>query len=249
MQRKPYSMRPLHRDRLPPVVMPAAPVSSFELGGEGLVADVSGALWCERHRTLIVSDLHLEKGSSFARRGIFLPPYDTRVTLQRLSQVVLRYQPALVIALGDSFHDGDGPLRLSGDDRAQLARLQDGRDWIWIAGNHDPKTPAAFAGARADAFRLGDVTLRHEPAQGGGPQIAGHLHPAARVATARGGVRRRCFVSDGRACVMPAFGAYAGGLNILDEAFAPVVSRERASAHVLGRDAVYRVAFAACRPD
>jgi DNA ligase-associated metallophosphoesterase len=221
----------------------------LRVGEQAFTPDASGALYHEDERLLIVADLHLEKGSAYAARRVLLPPYDTAATLARLAAVAARYRPRAVLALGDSFHDGAADERMDARDRDALRALQSGRDWIWIAGNHDPKTPAAFAGARADAFRLGDVTLRHEPAQGGGPQIAGHLHPAARVATARGGVRRRCFVSDGRACVMPAFGAYAGGLNILDEAFAPVVSRERASAHVLGRDAVYRVAFAACRPD
>ncbi len=248
MQRKPYSMRPLHRDRLPPVVMPAAPVSSFELGGEGLVADVSGALWCERHRTLIVSDLHLEKGSSFARRGIFLPPYDTRATLQRLSQVVLRYQPALVIALGDSFHDGDGPSRLSGDDRAQLARLQDGRDWIWIAGNHDPAFSVDLGGELMAVYQLGGLRLVHEPSQDGSAEIAGHLHPVARVTSAMGSTRRRCFVTTPTRCIMPAFGALAGGLNICDAAYKALFNAS-ATLHVLGRHRVYAVPLSRCLPD
>ena len=248
MQRKPYSTRPLHRDRLPPAALPLAPVSSFELGGEELVADVSGALWSERHRALIVSDLHFEKGSSFARRGIFLPPYDTRATLQRLAQVVLRYQPALVIALGDSFHDGEGPSRLAEEDQAQIGRLQDGRDWVWIAGNHDAAFSKDLGGEMRQAFELGTLHLTHEPTLETRVEIAGHLHPVARVTSPMGSTRRRCFATTRMRCIMPAFGALAGGLNICDAAYDGLLN-ENATLHVLGRNRVYAVPFARCLPD
>jgi hypothetical protein len=51
------------------------------------------------------SDLHLEKGSSYAARGQLIPPYDTAATLARLAAAIARRNPATVIALGDSFHD------------------------------------------------------------------------------------------------------------------------------------------------
>jgi len=221
----------------------------LRVGAQTFTPDSSGALFHEGEGLLIVADLHLEKGSAYAARRVLLPPYDTAATLARLAATAARYRPRAILALGDSFHDSAADERMDARDRDALRALQAGREWIWVAGNHDPQTPAGFEGARCAAFTLGDVTLRHEPARADEPQIAGHLHPAARVTTARGGVRRRCFVSDGRNCVMPAFGAYAGGLNILDEAFAPLLARERASVHVLGRDAVYRVSLAACRPD
>jgi DNA ligase-associated metallophosphoesterase len=248
MQRKPYSMRPLHRDRVPPVALPLAPVSSFELGGEELVADVSGALWCEKHRALIVSDLHFEKGSSFARRGIFLPPYDTRATLLRLGQVVLRFQPSLIIALGDSFHDVGAPSRLSEEDQSQIARLQEGRDWIWIAGNHDAVFSKDVGGQMMQAFELGPLHLVHEPTLEIRAEIAGHLHPVARVTSPMGSTRRRCFATTGSRCIMPAFGALAGGLNICDAAYADLLS-ETATLHVLGRNRVYAVPHSRCLPD
>ncbi len=248
MQRKPYSMRPLHRDRLPPVALPPVPASSFELGGEELLADVSGALWWDKHRALIVSDLHFEKGSSFARRGIFLPPYDTRATLQRLAQVVLRYQPSLVIALGDSFHDGEGPSRLSQEDQAQIMRLQEGRDWIWIAGNHDTAFSKDLGGEMRQAFQLGALHLVHEPTLEGCAEIAGHLHPVARVTSPMGSSRRRCFATTQSRCIMPAFGALAGGLNICDIAYQGLLN-ETATLHVLGRNRVYAVPVSRCLPD
>jgi hypothetical protein len=131
-------------------------------------------------------------------------------------------------------------------DREALSALQAGRDWIWIAGNHDPVLPDAVGGERQAQWSLGPLTLRHEPAAEATPgEIAGHYHPVAVVA---GGGRRRCFVSDGRRVVMPAFGAYAGGLNLQDKAIATLFSGRR-FAHVLGRDRVYAVCASRCLPD
>src|SRR6266481_1508656 len=113
-------------------ILAVASPSAFEVAGITMLADLSGALFWEEQRLLVVSDLHLEKGSSFATRGVLLPPYDTAATLSRLRAV---------IALGDSFHDRDAHGRLSARDCEAIAALQMRRDWIWIAGNHDPALP------------------------------------------------------------------------------------------------------------
>ncbi|MFN3889380.1 MAG: ligase-associated DNA damage response endonuclease PdeM [Beijerinckiaceae bacterium] len=219
------------------------------IAGVEFVADVSGALFHEAERLLIVADLHLEKGSAYAARRVLLPPYDTAATLARLAAVVMRLSPRAVVALGDSFHDVRAGARMAEADRRALGDLQRGRDFIWIAGNHDPELPAFAGGERCASLSLGPVTLRHEPAPGASGEIAGHLHPVARVVSKSGGLRRRCFASDGDRCVMPAFGAYAGGLNIRDLAFAPLFPSGVAIAHVLGRNAVYGVGLAHCWPD
>jgi DNA ligase-associated metallophosphoesterase len=212
------------------------------VSGVVLEALPEGVLWWADERLLVVADLHLEKGSSFARRGRFLPPYDTAETLARLAAVFARLDPKRVVALGDSFHDDGGPERLAPSDRERLAALQSGRDWVWVAGNHDPAAPAGLAGLHVEALNVGRVTFRHEPARGFAEgEIAGHLHPAARVVGRARSVRRRCFVGDGLRLVLPAFGAYAGGLNVLDAAFAGLFA-PRFRAYVLGADAVYPIA-------
>lgn len=221
----------------------------LSVSGVSFVADISGALFHEDERLLIVADLHLEKGSAYATRRVLLPPYDTAATLARLASVIMRLAPRAVIALGDSFHDVRAGERMAEPDRRALAELQRGRDFIWVAGNHDPEVPAFVDGERCATFSVGPVTLRHEPMPGASAEIAGHLHPVARVVSKSGGLRRRCFASDGKRCVMPAFGAYAGGLNIRDAAFAPLFPAGVTSAHVLGRGAVYGVGPASCWPD
>ncbi|MGJ4927266.1 ligase-associated DNA damage response endonuclease PdeM [Bradyrhizobium sp. HKCCYLS2038] len=216
----------------------------MSVAGTALRADLSGALVWDEQRLLVVSDLHLEKGSSYAARGTLLPPFDTVATLRRLAAVVAHYEPRLVIALGDSFHDRDAHTRLTGDDRAAIANLQVGRDWVWITGNHDP-APHGIGGEVADEVVIGAVTFRHEPTGALG-EIAGHLHPKARVATRARTLERRCFVSDGERAVMPAFGAYAGGLSVRDAAFAKLFPKRAFIAHVLGDTRLHSIAAARC---
>src|SRR5713101_10021206 len=103
---------------------PVARVTSVDVAGVTLVADLSGALFWEEQSLLVVSDLHLEKGSSFAARGVLLPPYDTVATLSRLAAVIARHDPRMVIALGDSFHDREAHERLSAPDRDAIAAMQ-----------------------------------------------------------------------------------------------------------------------------
>jgi DNA ligase-associated metallophosphoesterase len=186
----------------------------------------SGALWLAAERALIVADLHLEKGSSYAARGQMLPPYDTRETLKRLAAEVEALAPAVVILLGDTFHDRKSEARLAADDAEALRELARGRTLIWVIGNHDADGPRALPGDVADELILCGLTLRHEPQPGLQPgEVSGHLHPAARVKATRGSVRRRCFITDAERLILPAFGAYAGGLNVRDQAFTGFFAR------------------------
>ncbi len=191
---------------------------------------------------LVVSDLHLEKGSSYAARGQMLPPYDTRATLQRIAALVDSLSPVTVISLGDSFHDRNARSRMAADDAALVRAMTTGCDWVWIEGNHDPRPPEDLGGRAASEFRMGSLVFRHEPTAGPARgEIAGHLHPCARVAGRGRSVRSRCFASDGERLVMPAYGALTGGLNVLDAAFAALFPNGL-MAGVLGRDGIYATA-------
>jgi DNA ligase-associated metallophosphoesterase len=219
--------------------------SEVSIAGISFTADLSGALVWEEQKLLVVSDLHLEKGSSFAARGVLLPPYDTVATLSRLSAVIARHDPRMVIALGDSFHDREAHQRLSKSDRDALSALQAQRDWIWISGNHDPALPSDLGGMVATEVAIGPIHFRHEPTGAFG-EIAGHLHPKARVATRGRAMERRCFASDGERAVMPAFGAYTGGLSIRDAAFAKIFASLDFMAHVLGDVRMHAIAASRC---
>ena len=219
------------------------------VAGAEMVADPAGVLYWPEQGLLAVADLHLEKGSSFARRGVLLPPYDTAATLARLSERIARYAPRMVVALGDSFHDGGGPSRLADTDRASLTAMQRGRDWIWIMGNHDPEPAENIGGRFLNTLSVGTLTFRHEPTETGKGEIAGHLHPVARVARRGRAVSRRCFATDATRTVMPAFGAYTGGLNVRDRAFTNVFTTLAFTAHMLGERRLYAIAARQCLPD
>ncbi len=220
------------------------------VAGITLVADPAGALFWPDEKLLVVADLHLEKGSAYAARGVLLPPYDTATTLARLSRLVERYMPHRVTALGDSFHDGGGAARMDDVSRVALKALQRGRDWLWIAGNHDPDPAENVGGRFAAELVIGPLTFRHEPApRRGEGEIAGHLHPLARVAQRGRVMSRRCFVGDGRRLVMPAFGAFAGGLSVRDRAIVSVFGTLSFTAHMLGERRLYAVPAARCLAD
>jgi DNA ligase-associated metallophosphoesterase len=220
-----------------PVAIVGATVE-FKLGGVLATALPEGALWIAEAKALIVSDLHLEKGSSFAKRGQMLPPYDTHAALTKLSALMARLAPDIVVSLGDSFHDGGGPARMAQNDRAHLQHMIGLCDWIWVEGNHDGKAPETLGGVVHDVLHLGALVLRHTPSKGAAPgEVAGHMHPCARVVGRGRSVRRRCFATDGERLVMPAFGAFTGGLNICDRAYAPIFPTG-AMALVLGRERV-----------
>jgi DNA ligase-associated metallophosphoesterase len=222
----------------------------IEIARTCLVADASGALFWPDQHSLLVADLHLEKGSSYARRRVLLPPYDSAATLTRLATVIARYAPRRIVALGDSFHERHAEERIGEAERALLRDLQKGRDWIWIAGNHDPEVPKGVGGECMAELRMGPLVLRHEPSPSAvAGEIAGHLHPVAHVQSASGSVRRRCFVADPVRCIMPAYGAFTGGLNFLDAAFAGLFGLPDVMAFVLGRDQVHAIAGSRCLPD
>ncbi|HEX3116665.1 MAG TPA: ligase-associated DNA damage response endonuclease PdeM [Bradyrhizobium sp.] len=222
-----------------------AHAASVDVAGVTFAADLSGALFWQEQSLLVVSDLHLEKGSSFARRGVLLPPYDTAATLGRLAAVIARHDPRMVIALGDSFHDTTAHERMSAPDRDAIAAFQAGRDWIWISGNHDPALTPDLGGVVAHEVAIGPIAFRHEPTGAAG-EIAGHLHPKARVAARGRSMERRCFACDGERAVMPAFGAYTGGLSIRDAAFAKIFQTAGLMAHVLGDFRLHTIAASRC---
>lgn len=222
---------------VPPMAIVGATVE-LRLGDTLVTALPDGALWVAEAKTLIVSDLHLEKGSSFALRGQMLPPYDTHAALLKLTDLMLRLQPDIIVSLGDSFHDTGGPARMDARDRELLRLLMSRCDWVWVEGNHDGRAPETLGGALHETLHVGSLVLRHHPTEAAAPgEIAGHLHPCARV-TGRGtSTRRRCFATDGSRIVMPAFGKFTGGLNVCDDAFANIFPHG-ATALMLGKDRV-----------
>lgn len=212
------------------------------VNGVELVCCPDGVVYWPATETLIVADLHLEKGSSFAARGQLVPPYDTRVTLRRLRALLDLWQPKRVIALGDSFHDETASERLPDDALAALQSLCDAHAFVWIAGNHDPKPPVGMKGAFTSELREGGLIFRHEPSSEDClGEVAGHLHPKARLYRKGRVVRRVCFAASRTRMILPSFGAYTGGLNVFHPAFDGLFDECQFHALMCGKDQVYRI--------
>ncbi|MEX2629973.1 MAG: ligase-associated DNA damage response endonuclease PdeM [Tistlia sp.] len=230
------------------LVSPLPGETLLTVAGATLVPEPSGALWWPECETLVVADLHLEKATAFAGRGQLLPPYDTAATLQRLAAAVRLRRPKRLVCLGDSFHDRAAAGRLAPEARALIAELAAATDWVWIAGNHDPAPPAGLGGRVEAELALGGLVFRHEAleAEAAG-ELSGHFHPKARVRLRARDVWARCFVGDGRRLILPAFGAFAGGLDVLSPAIRRLFP-EGFEVALLGSRAVYRFPAEALQP-
>lgn len=213
----------------------------LDLNGEAVVARVSGALWIPGHRTLAAGDLHFEKGSAFGARGQLLPPYDTLATLDRLEAEVAALEPERLVLMGDSFHDGGAVNRLPETAVARIRALAQRVEPVWLSGNHDPVPPEGLPGQVAETLAVGALVLTHEPHSAPvDGEVAGHLHPVASVKAYGARVRRRCFLTDGQRMILPAFGAYAGGLNAHDPAFGDLFA-EPPTALIVGDGRIHAV--------
>ncbi len=206
-----------------------------------LVPDPSGALYIPDYDILLVADLHFEKGSSLARFGVIIPPFDTRSTLDTLEDVVTRLKPKTLVSLGDSFHDRAGPQRLGSNEIERISALARQTQLLWITGNHDPDLPDDLPGDVAKQITVGNLTLRHEPTMDANGEICGHLHPAAIIKQRGRRVRRRCFAANQKRIFMPAFGAYTGGLNVKSDAFIPYWGKKEFVVFMLGKKTIHRI--------
>ncbi len=226
------------------ISLAAIPGVETAIHGVAAVCDPLGALYLPDAGILVVSDLHLEKGAAYARRGMMLPPYDTLATLTVLAAVISRYDPKLVISLGDNFHDRVGSQHLPDAFRTLIVEMARGREWIWINGNHDPDGTIDLPGTCSDELFYAGLTFRHEPRDGlQKGEIAGHLHPAATVRRREKSVRRPCFATDGARLLMPAFGVMSGGLDLGHKAMKGLFDKASLIAHLLGRDRIYSVRY------
>lgn len=205
--------------------------------------DPAGAAYWPAAELLVVSDLHLEKGSSFARKGMLLPPWDTSATIDRLLHLLRCWQPRTVVALGDSFHDGQGARRLAHAEADRLRGVTQATRFIWVQGNHDPAPPSGLGGEWLDYFTTGPFVFRHQAKVHTEPgELCGHHHPKATIPARGSLVSRPCFIGDSRRLMLPAFGAYTGGLDVSDPAIARLFPRG-ARVFLLGRDRLFSFAI------
>jgi DNA ligase-associated metallophosphoesterase len=207
------------------------------LAGAPLKALSTGALWWPDQCLLCVSDLHLGKSERIARRGgTILPPYETRDTLTRLAADLALTHARTVVCLGDSFDDLGAAQALPEAEKLWISRLQAGRSWIWVEGNHDPG-PVELGGSHLAELALAPLTFRHIAQPTSSAEVSGHYHPKASLSLGGRTVTRPAFVYDSDRLIMPAYGTYTGGLDTRAAAFAPLM-RADARAVLTGKTAI-----------
>lgn len=214
----------------------------IRFAGEELWLHASGALFWPAQKALVVSDLHLEKGSFLSAYASPLPLLDTRDTLGRLQELITRFAPREVICLGDSFHDANALTRMGSTDLAQLQTLtQSVSQWVWILGNHDPDLPQALPGLRCVESQRPPLLFVHQPDERHVAQVVGHYHPKMRYRLAGQTVRGSCFVQTHNRLYMPAFGSFTGGLDVNDKGFPACASGSGRKAFLLFNQRVWQI--------
>ncbi|MEW9919276.1 ligase-associated DNA damage response endonuclease PdeM [Marimonas sp. MJW-29] len=209
----------------------------FALASASLKALPSGALWWPDQALLCVSDLHLGKAERIARRGgTQLPPYETRDTLARLAADLDTTRARRVVCLGDSFDDLGAAMALPEEEKLWIARLQAGREWIWVEGNHDPG-PVDLGGTHLNELSLDPLTFRHIAEPGARGEVSGHYHPKASIPLRGRTLTRPVFLYDSDRLILPAYGTYTGGLDCRSPALAPLM-QPGACAVLTGKTAV-----------
>ena len=108
--------------------------------------------------------------------------------------------------------------------------------------NDDPLPPEGLPGEAVELWTHGALVFRHEARAGAAGEVCGHHHPKAAVATRAGRVSRPCFVADARRIMLPALGAYAGGLDVRNPAIAGLFPRG-GRAFLLGEDRLFSFAL------
>jgi len=210
----------------------------LRFAGHDLLLDPAGAVVWPAAGLLAVADLHLEKGSAAAANGSLVPPWDTAATLNRLATLLRRWRPATIVALGDTFHDGSGFARMRPADAARLHAMGQSARFVWVLGNHDPEPAPGLAGEAADCWHFGGLAFCHQARPGHGPELVGHHHPKASISTRAGTVTRPCFVADGNRLMLPALGAFTGGLDVASPAIAALFPRG-GRAYLLGQGRLF----------
>lgn len=217
-------------------------VCPFKFANQLWFADGRHVLFWPRKNTLIVSDLHFGKGQSLNRYGNFIPTHDTASTLMFLQKVIQDYQPAHVIALGDSFHDKHVVQDMGDTDNEKLTWLcQRMSRWTWILGNHDEDMPHIWPGEYKTSLTSEGVAFLHEPESEPTYQIVGHFHPKYKVCLRGTSVSGRCFVKDNHTLIMPSFGSYTGGLSIEDVAIRQVFDSAINGVYLCYQQRVYNI--------
>ena len=196
--------------------------------------------WLDK-QIAIISDLHLEKGSSFGRSGQFLPPYDSEETLTKLLNSIKNYNIKKVILLGDTFHDKNALSRMSNKVLILFETFIKKYEVIFVLGNHETKMQLENIKFFNEYF-LDGIHFIHQTSKKNIYQISGHYHPIATIRTGSIKITGKCFIQEQYNLIMPSYGVYTGGLNIKNKIFKKIFKKEP-NVYFLGKRSIYKFPY------
>ena len=206
----------------------------FQISKEGIL------FWFDK-QIAIISDLHLEKGSSFGQYGQFIPPYDSEETLKKLLNKIKKYKITKVILLGDTFHDKNALSRMSKRVLILFETFIKKYEVIFVLGNHESNIQLENI-EFLNEYVLDGIHFIHQASRKKIYQISGHYHPVATIKTGSKKITGKCFVQLNYNLILPSFGVYTGGLNIKNSVFRKIFENEP-SVYFLGKKCVYKFPF------
>ena len=204
----------------------------------GLQICKEGVLFWLEKEIAIVSDLHLEKGSSYASSGQYIPPYDSEETLLKLLDILNNYRVKKVILLGDTFHDKDAFLRMTSKVRFLFEDFTKKYEVIFILGNHENKIKIEGIKFHQE-YIVDDIHFLHEAIQKNINQISGHFHPVASIKVSSKKITSKCLIHSNNHIILPSFGEFTGGLNINDPVLKPFISGDY-NIYFLTKKSIYK---------
>ena len=175
--------------------------------------------WAEQ-RTLFVADVHLGKAASFRAAGVAMPTGHSGHDLNRIAALLAKYQATRLVILGDMVHTQTSYTETLDRNFRAFRASHSHIEVILVRGNHDRHAgdapPAWALQIVSEPYVLGPLACCHEPGMAGnsGYELAGHLHPAIRLQTAREGVTLPCFWQHTNGIVLPAFGSLTGNFTL-----------------------------------
>ena len=220
--------------------MSAKKNTPISFAGAELLLDSSGALYWPSKKILVIADMHLEKGSYYAKHGNLLPLYDIVDTLQRLEELISFYGPQTIISVGDNIHDVQAFLRMNKENSSLLHSLVASTgQWIWLVGNHDRQTlprPDNNLLFYRD-YKLDGLYFSHDFNKNERNQIVGHYHPKITYK----GITGKCFIVNTDIIILPSFGTYTGGLDVCSTVFKQLMNRQCYKAYLLHRNKIWQI--------
>jgi DNA ligase-associated metallophosphoesterase len=213
------------------------PYLSIQLAGAELWLLADKAIYYPAERALLIADAHFGKAAAYRKLGQPVPHGTTDDNLQRLDALLAAYDCEHLIFLGDFLHAPESHAA------GTLAALQAWRERhtslaiTLIRGNHDKRAgdppPHLRITVVPEPLLLGPFALQHEPDPHPTHHVlAGHVHPTYRLfGRGRQRLRLPCFYVLQHVSVLPAFGAFTGGMNI--------ERQENSRVYVVGDGAVW----------